>query len=89
MDSKGVIKLENICEKKYASFMEEVLQHMVQMPVVGICVLMKLDDGSVCSNYFNSQMMDKMIYAGVIQQDVTWEILKANNAVGRDSDDNE
>ena len=89
MDTKEEINLENICEKKYASFMEEVLQHMVQMPVAGICVLMRLDDDSVCSNYFNSKMMDKMIYAGVIQQDVTWEILKANNAVGRDSDDND
>ena len=79
--------MENICEKKYASFMEEVLQHMIQMPVSGICVLMKLEDGAVCSNYFNSKMMDKMIYAGVIQQDVTWEILKANNAVGRDPDE--
>jgi len=32
-------------------------------------------------------MMDKMIYAGVIQQDVTWEILKANNAVGREPEE--
>ena len=82
--------MENVCEKDYAPFMEEVLQHMVQMPVAGICVLMRLEDGSVCLNYFNTKMMDKMIYAGVIQQDVTWEILKANNAVGRDFDeDNE
>ena len=82
--------MENVCEKDYAPFMEEVLQHMVQMPVTGICVLMRLEDGSVCSNYFNTKMMDKMIYAGVIQQDVAWEILKANNAVGRDFDeDNE
>ena len=80
--------MENICDKEYAHFMEEVLQHMVQMPVAGICVLMRLEDGSVCSNYFNTKMMDKMIYAGVIQQDVTWEILKANNAVGRDCDEN-
>jgi len=78
--------MENICEKDYASFMEEVLQHMVHMPVSGICVLIRLEDGSVCSNYFNTKMMDKMIYAGVIQQDVTWEILKANNAVGREDD---
>ena len=78
--------MENICEKEYASLMEEVLQHMVHMPVSGICVLIRLEDGSVCSNYFNTKMMDKMIYAGVIQQDVTWEILKANNAVGREDD---
>lgn len=80
--------MKNVCEKDYAPFMEEVLQQMVQLPVAGICVLMRLEDGSVYSNYFNTKMMDKMIYAGVIQQDVTWEILKANNAVGRDFDDN-
>lgn len=82
--------MENICKKKYAPFMEEVLQHMMHMPVSGICVLMKLEDGSVCSDYYNSGVIDKMIYAGVIQQDITWGILKANNAVGRDADeDNE
>lgn len=70
--------------------MEEVLQQMAHMPVSGICVLMKLEDGSVCSDYYNSGVIDKMIYAGVIQQDITWGILKANNAVGRDADqDNE
>lgn len=78
--------MENICKKEYASFMEEVLQHMVHMPVSGICVLMKLEDGSVCSDYYNSGVMDKMVYAGVIQQDVTWGILKANN---KDSDEND
>ena len=82
--------MENICKKKDAPFMEEVLQHMMHMPVSGICVLMKLEDGSVCSDYYNSGMMDKMVYAGVIQQDITWGILKANNAVGRDAaEDNE
>ena len=39
--------MENICEKEYASFLEEVLQHLVHMPVSGICVLIKLEDGSV------------------------------------------
>lgn len=80
--------MESICEKNYASFMEEVLQHMVQMPISGICVLMKLEDGAVCSDYYNSGMTDKMIYAGVIQQDVTWDILKANNAVGNNPGEN-
>lgn len=79
--------MENICKKKYAPFMEEVLQHMMHMPVSGICVVMKLEDGSVCSDYYNSGTIDKMVYAGVIQQDVTWSILKADNAVGTDSDE--
>ena len=79
-------KLENICEKNYAAFMEETLQRMVQLPVSGICILIKLEDGSVCSDYYNSAVMDKMIYAGVIQQDITWGILKANS---KDSDEND
>ena len=79
-------KLENICEKSYAAFMEETLQRMVQLPVSGICILIKLEDGSVCSDYYNSAVMDKMIYAGVIQQDITWGILKANS---KDSDEND
>ena len=78
--------MENICEKAYATFMEETLQRMVHMPVSGICILIKLEDGSVCSDYYNSGVMDKMVYAGVIQQDITWGILKAN---GKDPNENE
>ena len=74
--------MQNIKEKKYATFLEKTLQNMAQMPVQGICILLKLEDGSVCSDYYNSKMMDKMLYAGVIQQDITWDMLKANNAIG-------
>lgn len=79
--------MENIYNKGYASFMEKTLQSIVQIPVSGICILLKLEDGSICSDYYNSKMMDKMIYAGVIQQDVTMDILKANNMVGNADDD--
>ena len=74
--------MENIYDKEYANFLEKALQSIVQMPVSGICILVKLEDGSVCSDYYNSKMMDKMIYAGVIQQDVTMDMLKANNMIG-------
>jgi hypothetical protein len=70
-----------------AAFLEETLQSMVQMPVSGICILLKLEDGSICSDYYNSKMMDKMIYAGVIQQDITWDVLKVNNAIGKDDEE--
>ena len=79
--------MENIYDKEYAPFLEKTLQSMMQMPVSGICILLKLEDGSICSDYYNSKMMDKMIYAGVIQQDVTMDILKANNMVGNADDE--
>ena len=74
--------MENICNKPYAAFLEESIQNMLNLPVSGVCILMKLDNGAVCTNYYNSKMMDKMLYAGVIQQDITWDMLKTNNAVG-------
>lgn len=70
--------MEDICSKGYAAFMEETLQGMVQMPVEGICVITKLKGNSVFTNYYNSNMMDKFVYAGVIQQDAMLDTLKAN-----------
>ncbi len=76
--------MENIYEKNYAQFMEEALRGMVQLPVAGICIITRLSDGSVFTQYHNSSMMDKITYAGIIQQDATLEMLKANNMVEDD-----
>ena len=73
--------MENIYTKDYAKFMEEVLQAMVQLPVEGICIITKLQGGGVFANYFKSNMMDKISYAGIIQQDATLDMLKANKLV--------
>ena len=73
--------MENIYTKDYAEFMEEALQTMVQLPVEGICIITKLQGGGVFTNYFKSNMMDKISYAGIIQQDATLDILKANKLV--------
>ena len=73
--------MENIYTKDYAEFMEEALQTMVQLPVEGICIITKLQGGGVFTNYFKSNMMDKISYAGIIQQDATLDMLKANKLV--------
>ena len=67
--------------------METVLPSMVQMPIAGICIVSRLDDGSVFTQYHNSTTMDKMIYAGVIQQDITMDVLKAYNKSRKDQDE--
>ena len=73
--------MDSIYTKDYAEFMEEALQAMVQLPVEGICIITKLQGGGVFTNYFKSNMMDKMSYAGIIQQDATLDMLKANKLV--------
>ena len=73
--------MENIFTKDYAEFMEEALQAMVQLPVEGICIITKLQGGAVFTNYFKSNMMDKITYAGISQQDATLDMLKTNKLV--------
>lgn len=73
--------MESIYTKDYARFMEETLREMVQLPVEGICIITKLQGGEIFTNYFKSNMMDKITYAGLIQQDATLDMLKANKLV--------
>ena len=71
--------MEDIFNKDYAEFMEETLSRMVKLPVEGICIVTKLSGGAVYADYYNSNMMDKFVYAGVIQQNATMDMMKANN----------
>ena len=71
--------MEDIFSKDYARFMEEMLSRMVKLPVEGICIITKLSGGAVYSEYYNSNMMDKFVYAGVIQQNATMDMMRANN----------
>lgn len=73
--------MENIFTRDYAEFVEETLREMMQLPVEGICIITKLQGGGIFTNYFKSNMMDKIMYAGLIQQDATLDMLKANKLV--------
>ena len=71
--------MDDIFSKNYAEFMEETLSRMVKLPVEGICIVTKLSGGAVFADYYNSNMMDKFVYAGVIQQNATMDMMRANN----------
>ena len=77
--------MDNISKKGYAPFMERVLQEMVQMPIEGICVVVKSYDGVIFTQYYNSTTVDKIVYAGIIQQDITMDVLKAHKLTGRET----
>ena len=77
--------MDDIYSKEYASFMEETLQSLVTLPVEGICIIAKLSGGAAFAHYYNSGMMDKISYAGLIQQDAMLEMLRANGLVPGDN----
>lgn len=76
--------MENILNKGYASFMENVLRDMVDLPVEGICVITKLRGGANVVSYYNSSSTDKLLYAGLVQQDAMIDVLKANRMLRED-----
>lgn len=76
--------MNDITTKAYANFMEETLQEMVTLPVEGICIITKLSGGAVFTSYYNSTSMDKITYAGLIQQDAMIETLRINKMLRAD-----
>ncbi|MBR5125187.1 MAG: hypothetical protein IKU68_00435 [Oscillospiraceae bacterium] len=79
--------MEDIRKKDYARFMEQTLREMMTLPVEGICVITKLEGGSTYTSYFNSPMIDKLTYAGIIQQDAMLETLRASGMILSSGDD--
>ena len=70
--------MEDIRKKDYAGFLEETLAALVEMPIEGLCIIGKMKGGGNFVNYYKSSVTDKILYAGLIQQDATLDILKAN-----------
>lgn len=79
--------MNDITTKTYASFMEQTLTEMITLPVEGICIITKLSGGAVYTSYFNSTSMDKITYAGLIQQDAMIETLRINKMLNGDATD--
>lgn len=74
--------MEDIRKKDYAGFLEETLAALVEMPIEGLCVIGRMKGGATFVNYYKSSVMDKILYAGLIQQDATLDALRANSSIG-------
>ena len=80
--------MENILSKEYAAFLEDALGKMTTLPVEGICIVAKLEGGSNFMSYYKSSPNDKLLFAGLLQQDAMIDVLKANNML-RDKNEDE
>lgn len=78
--------MNDITAKAYASFLEQTLQEMATLPVEGICIITKLSGGAVFTSYYNSTSIDKITYAGLIQQDAMIETLRINKMLTGNED---
>lgn len=65
----------------YTQWLENALQELIKLPVKGICLSAITTTGEAYTNYYEISMMDKLLIAGLIQQDATLDTLAANGFI--------
>ena len=82
-------KPNNITEMPYAKWMEQVLNDIFDLPMRGIAVVAVLENGDSYTNYYNISMSDKLVLAGLINQDATLDMMTASGIIKYEEDDEE
>ena len=73
----------------YAKWLEDALQHLITLPVTGVCLSATLKGGEVYIDYHDISMMDKLKIAGLIQQDAMIDSLAASGYIDYADEDGE
>ena len=79
----------NITEMPYAKWLEQTLHDISSLPVKGIALLVSTENGDSYTNYYNVSMADKLIMAGLIQQDSTLDMLASNGIIQYEDEEND
>lgn len=82
-------KHNNITEMPYAKWMEQVLHDIFDLPMRGIAVVGVLENGDSYTNYYNISMSDKLVLAGLINQDATLDMMAASGIIKYEEDGEE
>jgi hypothetical protein len=80
------VDLKNL---SYAEWLEKTLQELVTFPVKKIGIYAMTENGEVYNNYHNVSMADKLVIAGIIQQDAMLDTMAANGMLEYVDDEDE
>lgn len=85
---KEEFSIDDIFQKEYAEYLETTLKELVTLPVEGICILAKLQGGATYTSFHKASITDKILYAGLIQQEAMIETLEKNRMIrGHEGDE--
>lgn len=79
----------NITKMPYAQWLEQTLRDISELPVKGIALMGVLDGGESYAAYYNISMTDKLVLAGLINQDATLDMLAAQGVIDYSNDEEE
>ena len=71
----------NLNNLPYAQWLEKALHDIIGLPVKGISMTVILDGGDAYTNYYNTSMSDKLIIAGLVQQDAMLDSMAATGLI--------
>lgn len=77
----------DITEMHYASWLENALEHLTNLDITGLSMVAIDSNGNTYTNYYNISMGDKLVIAGLIQQDAMMDTLAANGMIESDDDE--
>lgn len=73
----------------YAQWLENSLRELINFPVKGIGIYATTETGEIYTNYHNVPMSDKLLVAGIIQQDAMLDTMAANGFIEYVDDEEE
>lgn len=80
---------KNLKDIPYAQWLEKALRELIGFPVKGIAIVATTENGEVYNNYHNITMADKLVIAGLIQQDAMLDAMAANGYIEYADDEEE
>lgn len=82
-------KSNDITEKPYAKWLEEILSDICAMPMRALAMIGVTEDGDVCNGYYNASAADKILMSGLIQQDAMIDTLEAAGLINTSNGEEE
>lgn len=82
-------KNHNITEMPYAKWLEQSLSDISALPIRGIAIVGITEDGDAYTNYYNTSMADKLVLAGLINQDAMFDSMAANGVIDYEDDEDD
>lgn len=77
----------DITKMPYAQWLEEALTNITALPMRTLVILGITEGGDMYNDYYNASIGDKIMIAGLIQQDAMYDSLEANGHIKIEDDE--
>ena len=77
----------NLNSIPYAAWLERNLRDLIDTPVKSICIVAVSKNGDIYRDYYETNMVDKLIVSGIIQQDAMLDTMAANGIIEYSEDE--